>query len=675
MVDVVSNGKLASTAFCAFIESQFSRADLAHLCKEKGSKVTGSKKALVQKCLQLYPPAELMKRSKLAQTLSWHAELIIAALLPGEKRMGSILDCELACIVFAQELPAPAFGEVTRRLLSAAESRSRFARRVYQLRRSGVILLDRGTRAYRINPLMKEYLNEIFGSISGDDVLRDIEDYVSTVIGERFSFQATRTLPQLPVKDIGKGSWSDAPFKTWVSKTEVAQFLRCKYRVFVVHTRNLSLDEVRDARTIRFLLQRGSQFENSLIAGMPFEEVASLESVIDKNVIFRTPEIIQNHELGIRGIVDLILVEEGKLYPVEIKYHRYVSESDRLELAFYWKLLQPLRRGEPGPKGFVLLNTGEFVEVALVEKDFVTLDRLLTEIRDVKEVGTEPILCSECGFCNLRGECVPRVREKDGLSSVHGIGPVRHEELLSLGIKDARMFAMKAPEELYPVWRQLTPHAPTVREIRQMQTHVRSLQEGRPIYFGSTGFPVGRKLLIIDLEYDNFACIWLLGLLASDMQRTQCYQLFADEMNQEKENLVRFAALLKQYTRHQIITWDGLRADLPQLEAAWRRHGLPSKELEQLKRRHRDFYQFFLRNCRLPLVSFGLKEVGGYFGFKRKYEYMDGIEAQMLYHQYLETRMSSIKHKLLEYNREDLEATLFVVDRLRSLANGERLWA
>jgi uncharacterized protein YprB with RNaseH-like and TPR domain len=58
---------------------------------------------------------------------------------------------------------------------------------------------------------------------------------------------------------------------------------------------------------------------------------------------------------------------------------------------------------------------------------------------------------------------------------------------------------------------------------------------------------------------------------------------------------------------------------------------------------------------------------------------MDGLEAQMLYHQYLnipkrgEQERSRIKQLLLEYNREDLEAALFVLTQLRSLATNAAL--
>lgn len=669
-------------ALSTFLDKTFTKATLLQVCHEKVGKASPAKSAIINECLRSYTPKELMRRLNVVQRLPWHEKLVVACLLGEPKSVSEMLDAELARAVLAKALPEAAFlpsdSFEPERLLPFNESMNYFRRHVYKLKKKGLILLNPRTRTYRLNPLASAYFSETLSSISAEELSKEIEEQVSAAIAdinERSGFPIAGEGPPSLIMDIGEGFWSSAPFNTWVSKTDIVQFLRCKYRVYLMYQRNLDLDEVRDPRLIRSLLEKGRQFENTLIAQTPFEEVASLESVMDKDVIFRTPRLIQNHEIGIRGIVDLIQTERGKLYPIEIKYHRNVSDVDRLELALYWTLLDPLRKGSPNPKGYILLNTGEVVEVTLTNKEFVDLNSLIREIREVKEVGMEPVLCKECAYCRLRDECSLRVRNRGGLTCVHGVGPIRNDELQSLGIKDTRALAAADTENLQRVWRQLTPHAPSLSEIREMQIHIRSLDEGRAIYFGSSDIPVGNKVLVLDLEYDNSTCVWLAGLLACDAQGTDCYQLFADEVQDEKENLIRFMQLLQKHPGYQILTWDGLRADIPQLGPAWRRHQLPSQELEDLKQRHLDLYNFFLHNYRFPLVSFGLKEVGRYLGFNRKYGDMDGLEAQMLYHQYLSTpkhnrkKRANIKHRLLEYNKEDLEATLFVLDRLRALIN------
>lgn len=169
-------------------------------------------------------------------------------------------------------------------------------------------------------------------------------------------------------------------------------------------------------------------------------------------MILRAPIVIKNNSCGLRGITDLINVEKGKLYPIETKSHRALKDSDRLELAFYWRLLEPMRKGRPKPKGYVLLNTGEGVEVRLTRADFEELDSLIEQIREVKEYGTEPMICKECKFCRLQDECQLFVVETGGLTLVHGIAGIRQMQLESIGVKDIASLAEYDTGKLHQTW-------------------------------------------------------------------------------------------------------------------------------------------------------------------------------------------------------------------------------
>lgn len=475
------------------------------------------------------------------------------------------------------------------------------------------------------------------------------------------------------IRNVGKRTWKPTPFKSWVSKSDIIEFLRCKYRVFIAHKLNKPFVEFVDSEMIKAIIEQGTKFEDSIISQMPFQEVDSIESVIEERAILRSAEVIQNNELGIRGIVDLIDIEEGKLYPIEIKSHKNVEESDRLELAFYWKLLHPLRKGSPKPKGFVLLNTGEIVEVILNEEDFAKLKNIIEEVRLVKEIGCQPIICQECKICALKDECLSEVYRKRGLSLIHGIAEIRQEQLYNLGIKDIHGIATADVANLSLAWKELTSFAPGIGEIKGMITHAKSWIKLRPIYFGEHPPPVSSEFIILDLEYDQFVLIWLVGLLVVDTKGMECYQFFAEEKSKEREILINLTNLLSRYDGHQILTWKGANADIPQLEAAWQKYKLPVSKLADLKDRHLDLYKVTLDSYRFPLASFGLKEVAKHLGFTRKHEDINGLLAPHLYNQYLRMpKMSKekrlLKTKLLEYNREDLEATLFILNQLKSLA-------
>lgn len=478
-------------------------------------------------------------------------------------------------------------------------------------------------------------------------------------------------------RDKGKGTWKAAPFKSWVSKSDIVEFLRCEYRVFMAYKLNKQPIEFVDSEFIKAIIERGSRFEESIISQMPFQEVGSIDNVIEEEVIFRSTNLIENHRLGIRGVVDLIDIDKGKLYPIEIKSHKNLEESDRLELTFYWQLLQPLRKGKPLPKGFILLNTGEIVEVVLNKEDFTKLDRLIAQVRIVKEIGCQPIICEECKKCILKDECLSEVYRRGGLSLIHGVASIRHQQLSDLGIKDIRALAEADFRSLSLEWKELSPWAPGISELNKMIIHAKSWLGLRPVYFGEYPLPVSDEVIILDLEYDPLSSIWLVGLLIINNKDTECHQFFAEDASMEKEILVNLIDLLGRYNNHQILTWYGMGADIPQLRTAWQKYKLPTNKLVDLTERHIDLYQLTLNSCRFPLKSFGLKEVGKHLGFVRKLDDIDGLVALSMYNQYLgipkknKEKRLSIKNDLLAYNREDLEATLFILNQLKSIAQAK----
>lgn len=486
--------------------------------------------------------------------------------------------------------------------------------------------------------------------------------------------------PSFAVKDIGKRRGSGWPSSAWVSKSDVVEFLRCKYRVFLAHKLNRPFKEFVESPAIKRIMERGAKFEDSILSQMHLKRVVrDIESVIgESGILLRSLKLFQNQDLGIRGVVDLIAPERGKLYPIEIKSHKTLSDSDRLELAFYWRLLEPLRNGRPVPKGYVWLNTGESVEVRLTKDDFARLDHLVEEVRHVKSSGFEQILSRECDVCTFQRECLGHVREKGGLTLIPGVGEIRQNELARLRIRTVQALAKADPDWLSREWRRLSSHCPGSNEIRSLQFRAKSWSERKPLYFGAPLPSVNTGFLVLDLEYDTSRSIWLVGVLVLDAAGERTYQLFADNPSEERGILAKLTSLLDKYPDYQVLTWSGVSAEIPQLEQAWGKYRLKKEDLSDLERRHLDLYHFVLNNCAFPLKSLGIKEVAGYLGFKWKHPGMDGWDALWMYHEYLnlpvsDKKRAEIKQELLEYNRDDLEAVLHTIRRLCSLFEGVSL--
>ena len=74
---------------------------------------------------------------------------------------------------------------------------------------------------------------------------------------------------------------------------------------------------------------------------------------------------------------------------------------------------------------------------------------------------------------------------------------------------------------------------------------------------------------------------------------------------------------------------------------------------------------------RFPTPELGLKNVATYFGIHGKSQIRSGLEAQFLYQEYCrgsgKDKRLELQTKLLEYNRDDIEALVGVAEGLMAL--------
>ncbi len=106
---------------------------------------------------------------------------------------------------------------------------------------------------------------------------------------------------------------------------------------------------------------------------------------------------------------------------------------------------------------------------------------------------------------------------------------------------------------------------------------------------------------------------------------------------------------------------------MPQLRTAWLRQSLPNRELSRLEERHADVCQFLQNNFRFPIKSLGLDGMEEYLGIQRYSGISSGLEALALYKKYLRIKDSTLKQQLLDYNREDIQSTLNIIDKIPDL--------
>jgi predicted RecB family nuclease len=407
----------------------------------------------------------------------------------------------------------------------------------------------------------------------------------------------------------------------WVSKTDLIRFLRCPYAFYLLDRGLISFPNTVD-ETQKRLIQQGVEFQASVEATAVPRAIdsADLPSVFANESIrlFGIP-VLENENLKIYGRPDGVDTAKGALFPVEIKSHYGVQFHDKLELAFYWMLLEPYRSRTASPRGYLLLRQGrrdKSVEVELRPSHFERVNELLEDIRQARLTGVRPRIC-DCAMCSglKRDEIRAAALANKDLTLISDIGMVRARHLEKCGIANYDDLLAADSAAIVEKLRHRKCGV-SVAQVERWKHHAASFSTSRPVLFGNPP-PLNGSFLALDLEYGPGPFIWLVGICIVSPGRREHLALWADTAAEEKNNLRCLAKMLEANPSIPLVTWSGNSADMPQLHNAAQRQNL-GKSFKASETRHVDLYQYSIKAVRFPTPELGLKNVATYFGIPRK---------------------------------------------------------
>jgi predicted RecB family nuclease len=463
--------------------------------------------------------------------------------------------------------------------------------------------------------------------------------------------------------------------RSWVSKTNVTSYLRCSYAFWLVDSGRLDRAELLSPVEAQ-LARDGVAFERSIVdAAVPLAmppggeaELFTQEHTLLEVRAFRNPR------LRLVGRPDGLVTAAGVLQPVEIKSHRLVQHSDRIELAFYWLLLGDLRTARAAdPVGWVFLrqrdgsHAREMVELS--SEVIAETQDLIRAVRHARCHGVEPVWC-RCTVCRgvRRREVTEAVREPRDLSSVSGVGPIRRDALLAAGYTSWDDL-LKEPQDIARALNRARARPlANVGEVRQWQAHARALAANQALLTDDARpFPVPSEYIAFDAEYtpDN---VWLFGVRVVRPDGDLCFCAWASPAG-EAQAWSELNAVLDRFPGLPVVTWNGNNADLPALRKAAARAG-DGRLADMFARRHIDLYLWTRHNLMLPIPGLRLKEISEHFGITRESGVADGLAAQGLWLKYQRTGDQEIKAELVGYNLDDLDSLAHAVECLRACAAG-----
>ena len=268
----------------------------------------------------------------------------------------------------------------------------------------------------------------------------------------------------------------------------------------------------------------------------------------------------------------------------------------------------------------------------------------------------------------MNSQAATSANPKD-LTALYGVGKKRAVLLKELGIRQFEDLLWCDLEEVGWELSRFDKHV-TMATLEGLRFHARSYLADQPLLFGPIP-EIGSSYLIFDLEYEPFKLIWLIGVLLVEGGTVRHRYMWADNAQAERQNLESLARILRGRGNLPVVTWAGLMADLPQLRQAVKR-----LELGALFRGafsgHVDLFDHCERSLRLPVPGLGLDAVSTFFGFDNDSDIKGGLEALELFGAYQKSddpdSKAAIRSRLIDYNRNDLEALVATEKALQALA-------
>ena len=220
--------------------------------------------------------------------------------------------------------------------------------------------------------------------------------------------------------------------------------------------------------------------------------------------------LFRNEPLRLRCRPDGVVSAGGAVEPIEIK-SRGVRPSDEIELALYWRLLEPRRSVEATPAGWVFLRSpdGSMTErrIEIPAVVFVKLDsgdQRRPRSPDQRSL-PEPVL----SFRGLRRRKAGRGPPTSGraaqdVSTMMGVGRSYAAALRACGVDCWTSLLAADPDVLaYKVrFEDSKCKAVSADLVRRWQAHARALLHGDALWVGlPQEFPIPSSYIALDLEY------------------------------------------------------------------------------------------------------------------------------------------------------------------------------
>jgi len=472
---------------------------------------------------------------------------------------------------------------------------------------------------------------------------------------------------------------------------------KCEARIYL---KSIGMEEEPPGPFDEILFRLGERHEKAHLATFP--EYADLQEGKIEDRVIKTRHEIQKGtpvlyqavlrsecklggiECEILGEPDFLVRQENDYIICDSKLSRRINEKDHPEILrqlgiYGWLYEQTF--GKPPMALHVHSGTGDIVEVPYDRG--VTALEYLEEILALKLSKSEPfspVGWSKCGGCSFHGYCWPRAEQNNDVAMVQGVDQSLAKELKNQGIDTTEDLLNHFDENSLADFKR--PRGTRIQRVGKQAVSIlrnaKSILTNQEFIIVPPSVPDHSNYVMFDLEglpphFDELGKIYLWGMQVYGEKKSDFIPAVAGfGEDGDKEGWMTFLnnaqTIFDRYGDIPFVHWS--HYERTNINKYIERYGDIGGIAERVSKNLLDVLPITKNSIVLPLPSYSLKVVEKYVGFKRTLEEYGGDWAMAKYIEAVETedpgQRDAVMNEILDYNREDLEATWAVLKWLKS---------
>lgn len=425
---------------------------------------------------------------------------------------------------------------------------------------------------------------------------------------------------------------------------------------------------------VQMIYENGLKHEKNAIVSRQFEEIKpELFRDLDEAFLATVELMKQGKNIyhGVLmdehwvGIPDLLEAREGKsnfgnhYYAVyDVKSANQLRDEFKFQLVFYSLILERIQGVRP-KEAFIINADGE--ERSFLVDDF--LDQFHLTRRGIEKVldgeRPPPFLKSGCKHSPWYSLCVSETEGCDDISLIYRLSQNDQRRFYEIGVKTVADLAKADLDDLQTKFLDW-PFDKLLRFYNQAQV----LTSKEPMFLKKPEFPKVKTEIYFDIESDPTEGIdYLLGLLIKKGSAKPEYVHFlAQDKNDEPRIWREFLDFLEGLDDFVIYHYAYYEKEV--FKRLANAYGISAQLDDKFKNNSIDLHLAVINSVILPLYFYSLKDIAKYLGFNWTAPDAGGAESVVWYNDWLEKKDKKIMDKIIQYNKDDVMATLYVKEWL-----------